>query len=265
MHIYIYDDFVSDKKHDSIRNKLETRITDLGLSGKIIRLGLMKDTFSAVKQEISRGAKTIVAVGNNKIVNQTLNSIIYSEKNNANLNIPLGIIPVDEKNNDIAFSLGIDSIEEACNIISARRIKTLDVGVITPKTESGLQKEQYFLSEIKISNNKTTIEVDKKFSVENKKDGFFNIINLLLKNNNFNIKSNPQDGILELLVLVSENKKIFKKNKYLEKESVFPFKKITVNSDFKEITINNKKISTPFEISVLKKRINLIVGKNRNF
>ncbi len=264
MHVYIYDDFVNGKKHDATRDKLETRITDLGLSGKIIRLGIMKDTFSAVKQEIQRGAKTIIAVGNNKIVNQTLNSILHSEKNNANLNIPLGIIPVGEKNNEIAHSLGINSIEEACDVISARRIKSLDVGKIISGQE-GAQKEKYFLSQIKIPSKKTIIEIDKNFSIENLKKGFFSIINLPTEENTFDSKSSPQDGILELLIATSKEKRLLK-NKSFNIESIFPFKNITVNSDSQELEINNEyKIKTPFGVSVLKNKINIIVGKGRRF
>jgi hypothetical protein len=41
MHIYIYDSFVNQKKYDSTTAKIETRITDLGLNGKIVRLGII--------------------------------------------------------------------------------------------------------------------------------------------------------------------------------------------------------------------------------
>lgn len=265
MHVYIYDDFVNGKRYDAIRDKIETRITDLGLSGKIIRLGIMKDTFGAVRQEIKRGVKTIIAVGDNKIVNQTLNSILYSEKNNANLNIPLGIIPVGEKNNDIAHALGINSIDEACDIIAARRIKKLDVGLITSKKSENDKKEKYFLSQIKIPSKKTVIEIDKNFSIENQKKGFFYITNLPTEENILNKQSNPQDGVLELLTITAKEKKLLK-NQSFNTESLFPFKNITVNSDYKELIINEDfKTTIPFDVSIVKNKINIIVGKDRNF
>ncbi|MCK4553680.1 hypothetical protein KAU19_01815, partial [Candidatus Parcubacteria bacterium] len=64
MHIYIYDSYVNQKKYDKVLARIETRITDLGLNGKISRLGLMKNIPDLVYNELKRGVKTIIAVGN---------------------------------------------------------------------------------------------------------------------------------------------------------------------------------------------------------
>jgi len=42
MHVYVYDSFLNQKKYDRILARLETRITDLGLNGKISILLIMK-------------------------------------------------------------------------------------------------------------------------------------------------------------------------------------------------------------------------------
>ena len=101
MHIYIYDSFVNQKKYDKILARIETRITDLELNGKISRLGVMKNIPDIVSNELKRGAKTIIAVGNDKTINQVINSLAGSQ-------VPLGIIPIGRENNQISFALGIE-------------------------------------------------------------------------------------------------------------------------------------------------------------
>ena len=52
---------------------------DLGLNGKIIRLGGIKKIKGTIQNEIKLGAKTIIAVGNNQTVNKIIGSIIDTE------------------------------------------------------------------------------------------------------------------------------------------------------------------------------------------
>ena len=104
MNIFIYDSFLNQKKYNSLLARLETRITDLELNGKIFRLSPTINVQEIINNELKRGAKTIIAVGNNKLVNQVINSLAGSD-------IPLGIIPIGEDNNDIAKSLGIESVD----------------------------------------------------------------------------------------------------------------------------------------------------------
>ena len=122
MNIFIYDSFLNQKKYDRLLARVETRITDLGLNGKISRLSPTRNVSETITNELKRGAKTIIAVGNNKTINQIINSLAGSQA-------PLGIIPIGEDNNDIAKSLGIESIEAACDILSARLLVKIDLGL----------------------------------------------------------------------------------------------------------------------------------------
>src|SRR5680860_1199287 len=138
MHVYIYDDYVSTKKYDTTLAHIETRITDLGLNGKIIRLDVMKNVAEAVASEIKRGAKTIVAVGNDKTINKIINSItLFAIRNQTEVDIPLGLITVGDKGNSIAPALGIESGEKGCDSLSARRIAKLDLGLVQTTNASG--------------------------------------------------------------------------------------------------------------------------------
>src|SRR3990167_10611015 len=89
MNIFLYDSFLNHKKYGRLLSQIETRITDLGLNGKIFKLGLMRMLDDTIKNELKRGAKTIIVLGHNKIINQAVNAL----SGNA---APLGIIPIGE-------------------------------------------------------------------------------------------------------------------------------------------------------------------------
>ena len=266
MHIYIYDSYVNQKKYDKILAMVETRITDLGLNGKISRLaplnnlskrgeyptglGLMKNIPSLVKNELKTGPNTIIAVGNDQTVSQIINSM-------AGNNAPMGIIPIGGKtNNLIAACLGIKSEEEACDILSARRVIKLDLGKAN---------NQYFLTKATIANQGTIVEIDKNYSIEIIGNGEVNIINMGSDSNNLpkNVKFDPQDGILELYIKTKEHKNFLKK---ITGQSIFPFKKLTIINKCRPVVLDGViKIPAPVEISAAKQKLNIIVGKERGF
>ena len=162
MNIFIYDSFLNQKKYDRLLAKIETRITDLGLNGKISRLSLMRNIGDTVENELKRGAKTIIAVGNNETVNQIINSLAGSA-------VPLGIIPIGEENNDIARGLGIESVDQACAVLSARLLARLDLG---------LANQTYFLSSAAIENRGTIVDMSDDYTVETTKTGLIHVLNL---------------------------------------------------------------------------------------
>lgn len=249
MHIYIYDAFVNQKKYEKTLAAIETRITDLGLNGKIIRLGPMKNIYDLVKTELKRGAKTMVAVGDDKTVNQVINSLAGS-------GVPLGIIPIGKDSQQIAAALGIDLETAACDNLSARRIIKLDLGIANG---------QYFLSSAKIASNGTTVEINNDYSIEIMGDGDVNAVNLATGHNDVqpDIKFNPQDGVLELYIRTKESKSFFKKT---TGQSIFSLQKLNIINTKQPLILDNSiKISTPAEISIAPQALNVIVGKERKF
>ena len=72
MHIYIYDSWLSQKKHLSKLSEIEGKLTDLGLSGRVCRLGRLRSLSDIVRQELRRMPKTIVAVGDDSIISQVI-------------------------------------------------------------------------------------------------------------------------------------------------------------------------------------------------
>lgn len=258
MHVYIYDDYVNEKKYNNSLAHIETRITDLGLNGKIIRLGVMKNALETIINEIKRGAKTIIAVGNDKTINKIINAIInYEISNQIENNIPLGIIPVGEKNNSIANALGIEKEEKGCDVLSARRIEKLDIAQAN---------NNYFLSQATINSQGTVLEIGKNYSIEIMEPGEINVINLsTFTDLPENTKPNPQDGILELYIKTKPPKKIIKLSSPIN-QSVFSLKKLTIINEKSPVILDKAiEIFTPVEINVFKQKLNIIVGKERKF
>jgi diacylglycerol kinase family enzyme len=259
MHIYIYDSFVNQKKYESTMARVETRITDLGLNGKIIRLGLMNSVYDAVENEIKKGAKTIIAVGNNFLLNQVVNAMAKLTAGHIlNKTTPLGFIPIGKANNDIADYLGIDLDEEAGNILSARRIQKLDLG---------LANNYYFLSQATITSQGTTVEIDKNYSIEIMGSGKIGVINLPITNDlPANIRPDAKDGILELFIKTRNLKKFLPLSPKKTESSIFSFKKLRIINKHQPLIVDGSvKIPTPVDISIAQEKINIIVGKKRKF
>jgi diacylglycerol kinase family enzyme len=254
MNIFIYDDYLNHRKYENRLSQIETRITDLGLNGKIIRLGLLKNIFNAIDDELKRGAKTIIAVGNNSTLNKTINSLAKSDIARTE-NIPVGIIPIDGKN-DIAEYFGIKNWQSACDVLSARRLEKLNIGKIN---------EDYFTAYLTIPNKNSLIEIDKKYTIESDLAGKIFIINF-----NTNqipttdiVYSNPADNQLELFIVNNDKKNFFLKTK---DNSLFPFKKIIISNKKYPIIIDGViEKNTPVEILTANKKISFIVGKERGF
>lgn len=244
MHVYVYDEYLNKSKYNRAINRMEIRLTDLGLNGKILRLAGIKNIKAAIQNEIRIGAKTIVAVGNNqtilKIIGAIVDDEIFGDFQKRTL---LGIIPIGD-DNSIASSFGIKNIDEACNILLARRVEKIDLG---------LAGNHHFLNEATIESMGTTLGIG-DYSMEITEKGEVRIINLL-KDRDGGMKSNPHDGRLDIYIKTKK-----KDETYLNAESFKVF-----NPDERLIIDGVMEIETPVEISTLKDKVNIIVGKERVF
>lgn len=247
------------RKFNNILAGVETRLTDLGLNGKIIRLNIMKNMRSSIENELKRGAKTIVAVGNDRTVNQVINALTQTEQKFSKNSPPIGIIPVGKDKNYIASALGIDSEEMACDILSARRIEKLDLCSAN---------NSFFISNAAITTKGTILEINKAYSIEIADEGKISVVNLATEEFLTDIAEfNPRDGVFELFIKTKKAKKFFKKNSPEAKESVFPLKKLTIinEKNYPVILDGSVEIPTPVEINITKQGLNVIVGKERGF
>lgn len=253
MYLYLYDSFLNNKKYSNTLARIETRLTDLGIGGKITRLSLLRNINELIADELKNGIKTVVVVGNDKTLNEVINIA-------AKYDVVLGLIPVGP-DNLIAQHLGIPSGEVACNIIASRIIKKIDLG----KINNG-----YFLSGIKVSGSQVSIECEQQFTITPQTQ----IAEIAVCNfkpafatdgpNNY---FNPQDGVLEIFIrpVVSGLNRFFKTSKI--KQSIIPFKKLAIDSKQSAsiITEGQKVLKTPIKIEIAPKKLKIIVGKKRDF
>ena len=259
MHVYIYDSYVSEKKYDHTMARIETRITDLGLNGKINRLNVMTNVVDTITNEIKRGTKTIIAIGNDGLLNKVINSIAKLKANNlVTQEIPLGFIPVGKKNNHIAHFLGIELEEQACDILSSRRIHQLDLG---------LANDNYFFSHASISTRGTTIEIDQDYSIDILEEGEISVVNLPIEEKlPDRVKPKVNDGALELLIKTEKSRKYLPIGSRESNQSVFTFKNLIIlNKKIPVLIDNSFTIPTPVNIKIAPEKITMIVGKDRKF
>lgn len=246
MNAYIYDDFLNKSRYRRAINRVEIRLTDLGLNGKIIRLGAIKNVKEAIQAEIKNGIKNIIAVGNNETANKVISAMIANKAYGFfQKDILFSIIPIGD-NNSIAASFGIKKDEDACNILLARRIKPIDIG---------LAGNNIFLNKAELFSDSAKIEIDEDYTLELTKKTTVKIINL---NDNpdliFKERVDPCDNHLNLIIngkgidntfITSNNIKISGPGELLLDESV--------------------SIPLPAEIGIISEKINIIVGKDRSF
>ena len=247
MYLYIYDSFLNDKKYTDSLIKIEKRITDLGIKGKIARLSVLKNMKELITDGVKEGVHTVVAIGNAQTFAKVINIV-------ADLDLTLGLIPIDN-NNPIAKILGIPPKDLACDVLASRIIKKIDLGKIN---------NHYFINTAEIENGDVVIEYD-DFKVEPTTNEH-NIIlyNFASDGNIFN--SSPVDGILEA-VITPIRSTLFGKKKI--SGTVLPFTKIKINSNQEEqiaiLTDQQIIMKTPAEISVSPQKLKIIVGSERDF
>jgi diacylglycerol kinase family enzyme len=240
MYYYIYDSYLSEKKYVSTLARIENRLTDLGINGKINRLSFLKNIRQVLEDEVKKGTKTIVVVGNDQTLNKVVN-IIHD------LNITIGYIPVGK--NNISELLNIPEAELACDTLSARIIKNVDLGKIN---------DEYFFTTLIAGGQQATINCDDNFflTLENKNN--YIQISKLSSSNKFD------NNKLEVLICDRKRKLLKQTNKSCSRL----FSKTIKITSKKPMSISIKDeaqvVKTPTTISVVPKKINIICGKGIN-
>lgn len=249
MYLYLFDAFLGKGKYKKIIDKIETRITDLEISGRIVKLTILESIPEIIADGLKKGVKTVVVVGNDKTLCQAASALIGSDAS-------LGIIPVGE-NNKIAEILGVPQEDLACEVISARLLENIDIGRINNNP---------FISSIEIDGHKVLLEHRGwKISPTSK----INKIKIFNLNKFFDKISHPQDGLME--VVLEGNKKSFwsfKEDTFIDSLLYLKKLKVTSPKDKKGITVlvdGWRVLKTPLEIEILPQQTKMIVGRKRQF
>jgi hypothetical protein len=234
MYVYIFDDFTSQGKYQKIIQKIDKRLTDLGLNGRTVNLGISKSLKTSLEDEIRRGAKTIVAVGNDRTVSKVINAIAGSQSDEKH-RLCLGIIPLEKKASHLAEIFGIKNINDACEIILARRLKIFNLASFG---------QNFFLFRVAAQVDGGVLELDKNFIVQPLKQELLEIIN------------DPTSK--------QEEKKLTLKVKHKDSESSFSFNEAIIANQKTPLIIDGSlPVMAPAKISSSNEKIKIIVGKDR--
>lgn len=253
MYVYLYDNFLKQKKYESVLKSMETRLTDFGIAGKIIRLQHYTNTEILVEDEIRKGTETIVVVGNDKTFGHVLSRA-------ASCKVNFGFLPVGS-DNDIATVLGIPVGVDACDVLARRRKLRLDVGWFN---------NRYFISQLHIPPSTIEIEYDESFKVSSQ-SGQMELVVCNLKPFVWHKKGHeyvvhPQDGKLEAFLRPVYKGGMLRREQF-EQPSIFPFEEMVVSSRKPFEVHADGKTSKEIKITIklAKSRIDMIVGKGRKF
>jgi len=260
MYYYIYDTFLTDKKHERTIAEIETRLTDLGITGKIGRLTAFTNAKGLIRDESKRGAQTIVVVGNDETMAKVVEGL-------GDAKVTLGIIPVGTPTS-IANALGIPDGVDACDILSKRVTQKIDLGVVNGR---------YFLSHLRIPGGNVSLESDGKYRVTALSPDCDIVISNLRgtgerqETQGGYCAGDPMDGWLDALIeprpgSMGGFRGLFR-NRHDSVASVIPFRKASVTSPEPISVIADGKAFTndSLSIEIVPDRLRVITGRERVF
>ncbi len=246
MYCYLYDEFIQEnKRHERELLKIENRLTDLGIAGKISRLALFRNAEEMIRDEIERGITTVVVLGNDETIRKVIDVVADTPE------VVLGIIPIGP-NNELARMLGIPEGVEACDVLSARRIETIDMGTVNGRR---------FVTSL------TMPEFHAELTCEGKYRIFPTARKAQLEIRNLADVADPCDGKFEAIITaaVSTGWGPFKRSSL--KESILPMRSLAIRSDLPvSLFVDGEKMtSTRFDIGIEPMTLQVITGKGRVF
>lgn len=243
MYTYIYDEFLTQKKYQKLVKRIENTLIDIGIGGKICKLSLFTNLPELIHDEVKKGSQNIILVGNDQTVHKFLNILAQYT------GIAVGHIPVDPKNSMIAQLFNIPFGDEACKVISARKIQTVPLAQVN---------DYFFIHSLEFESHEGPIEFQKDFVIEARDQA--NMCSIL------NPITQSKESLKAVIAPV-KNKKIFgiSQNHLDEHErTIMPFDEIYLKAKPSlTLTIDKQKvIKTPATIKKSDKTITMIVGKN---
>jgi diacylglycerol kinase family enzyme len=248
VYYYVYDEFVQDPKWERELAAIETRLTDLGIAGKIARLALFRDPTELIRDEIRKGAKTIVAVGNDVTLRRVIDAA-------AEKPVALAIIPLGKEGNAIADLLGVPSGVAACDTLSARIIEEMDMGLVNGRR---------FMHSLLIEKAQgTEINCDGQYKISPLRKASLEVRNLSLGDEDVR-PAMPTDGRLEVVIRVPERSWF---GKATVNASIVPVKKAVIRSDQSIHLVADGEAfeSQELQIKVIPRALRIITSKNRKF
>lgn len=245
MYFYVYDEFTQDRRYERELALMETRLTDLGIAGKIARLALFRNAEELIRDEVRRGATTVVAVGNDATLRKVIDAV-------QDPSVVIAILPLGSDNR-IAEILGVPTGAAACDVLSARLVDELDTGSV-----NGMR----FLHRVVAEDVQPTVTCEGKFHVTPVRQSALEIRNLA--HDDELGTANPTDGRLELVLRTPRRKWLVQK---VDEITRIPFAHILLKSASPmSLDVDGEVMKgSEFEVRVLPKQIRIVTGKERKY
>lgn len=251
MYFYVYDGFLQDKKYDRVLAAVETRLTDLGISGKIGRLTPFTTARGLIRDEVRRGVQTVVVVGNDDTVAKVIEGIEDAK-------ITLGIIPVGAPQL-VSKALGIPEGEQSCDILSRR---------VTQKIDLGRVNGHFFLSQVRVPSHKVWLEGEGMYRITPLVADCEIIVSNLSGFEGEAATGDPKDGFLDTLITTRTSGWFARIRRRDETaHSVIPLRRLSIKSDEPISVLADGRTLTndTISIEVVPERLKVITGRERAF
>lgn len=239
MYQYIYDHFLSDPRYAKALREIEKRLTDLGIFGRVDKLSPLKSLPEVVQEGIRRGAVAVIAVGNDDTARRVV-EVISPHR------LTFGYIPLGTPQT-LARTLGIPEGLAACDVLSARRVVSLDIGRVNG---------QYFLGTVSIPQGRVTLDCEGKFRVTTVREGQVRICN-------FGENSDPTDGMLEAVI----EQPLGLWSRRAGPPTILPLRQISITSvePFIFVADGRRMQHKTVHVEVMPHYLKIIAGKRRDF
>lgn len=243
MYCYIYDEYLQDRRYERDLSLIETRLTDLGIAGKIARLALFRDAKELIRDEIRHGASTIVAVGNDRTLRRALDAV-------GDTRTVVALLPVGPQG-VLAGLLGMPVGVPSCDVLSARIVEELDAGEVNGRRF--VQAVDMGEVDVVVKTKAYTITPLKRASVE---------VRNLAEPDDAGVQS-PVDGRLSLILRIAKFSIFGSKTNV----SVVPFDELTIACDkMVEISVDGDPLQgKDFVFTIVPKALRVVTGKSRKF
>lgn len=297
MYFYIFDPRGEReiKYFERVQGKLSNQLAELKIDGETSRVTSIRTLDLLVEQAISADAKTVVVVGSDQSLNKVINAVV---KKKAELTI--GYIPLDPTS-ALSKILGLNGdVETTVKVIAARLTEELDLGRVGDryfmskvdlgqnyftKMETGFFGISAARSFMKLEPFVVKLSIEGQFTQPKSSAAGFTVTSEVLGVQIINSRSNegckvklgnPRDRLLDIVLL---NKlsgiQIFRYRNELASgcldnvpgTTVLHAKKVEVLGPRRlPISIEGQTCTkAPATITVARRRIKMIVGKNRQF
>jgi len=226
--------FNPQSKRARLKGKIANYLTHLGVEGEMIEVKDEKMVGEAVKEAVSKGAESVIAIGGDGVVNRVIQVLAKTETS-------MGIIPIGETN-FFANMLGISDWKKGCEALTQKKTLDVNLGIISGEKyftssieiEGKNEKKEGFWEKIfKKSKKKyypVTIQVEdenSKFKIQTNMSSILITTVALPLADNFNLENELEDQRLNIIIQSKPNQE---NKKSMDVTSSIKGKKIEIES-----------------------------------